>query len=234
MADSPEDKSFAADQAGLSQYVLKTFSPEDALLSDVRKRAKDAGLPPIHVSRYDGRILEVIARAAGAKKIVEIGTLAGFSGLCLARALPEGDPHAVLHTFEFEPKHAAVAAETFRLGGVSHKVKIHVGAAADNLPSIQHEGPFDLVFIDADKEGYPHYLKWAAANLRVGGTVLVDNAFAWGLTTKSENDPALADPKDRAAWRAITSVNATLADPAGPFRSAMLPTGEGLAMGVKK
>ena len=227
MASSPSDKAFAAAGPELASYVFSTFNLKDSVLEDVRTRAHDAGLPPIHVSPYDARILEVIARAAGARRIVEIGTLAGYSGISLARALPAG---GVLHTFEFEPKHAAVARESFKLAGVESKVVIHIGAAMDNLPSIEKDGPFDLVFIDADKLNYPNYLAWALKNLRTGGVVLCDNAFAWGLVTKSDNDPSL-DNESRRSRAAIVATNAALAD--GPFRSIMIPTGEGLAMGVK-
>lgn len=230
MPNSPETKSFAAEGEALAAYVSKTFLPEDALLSDVRERAKAAGLPPIHVGSYDGLHLEVIARAVGAKKIVEIGTLAGYSGTCLTRALPEG---GMLHTFEYEPKHAEVARETFRRANVEKKVTLHVGAAMDNLKKIEAQGPFDLVFIDADKVNYPNYLAWAAKHLRVGGVALADNAFAWGLLTLPDNAPQLKEKHNAESRKAIMAVNAALADPKGPWRSTMLPTGEGLAMGVR-
>ena len=229
MAESPADKSFAAMGPGLASYVFDEFELKDPILVDVRVRAEKVGLPPIHVSPFDGRILEVIALAVNARKIVEIGTLAGYSGICLARALPEG---GVLHTFEFEPRHAEVARESFKLAGVGSKVVIHIGAALDQLASIENEGPFDLVFIDADKLNYPNYLAWAQKHLRPGGTVLCDNAFAWGLVTKAENDPSL-DEGSRQSRKAIAGTNAALAKKDGPFRSIMLPTGEGLAMGVK-
>ena len=232
MPRSPAHKSFAATDESLSRYVETTFAPEDAILADVRKRADAAGLPHIHVSPFDGRILEVIARACGARKIVEIGTLAGYSGVCLARALP---PEAgVLHTFEFSPEHARVARESFRGAGVEERVVLHVGPALEKLPEVEPDGPFDLVFIDADKENYPNYLRWAREHLRVGGVVLADNAFAWGLLTLPAGAPELQDPRQRAARQAIEATNAALADPRGVWRATMLPTGEGLVMGVKR
>ena len=214
----------------MAAYVEKVFRPEDAVLADVRKRAEAAGLPAIHVSPYDGLHLEVIARAMGAKKIVEIGTLAGYSGTCLARALPAD---GVMHTFEFEPRHAEVAKETFRRAGVEKKITLHVGAALQNLPAIEKDGPFDLVFIDADKENYPHYLAWAAKHVRIGGAVFVDNAFAWGLLTLPPDAAELKEPRNKVAKAAIEATNAALADPKGAWRATMLPTGEGLAMGVR-
>jgi caffeoyl-CoA O-methyltransferase len=230
MPNSPAHKAYAANDGALADYVERTFAPEDAILTDVRRRAEAAGLPAIHVSPFDGLHMEVIARAAGARRIVEIGTLAGYSGICLARALPEG---GVLHTFEFSPKHAEVSRESFRKAGVEKKVEIHVGPALQGLKAIEAQGPFDLVFIDADKENYPNYLAWAAEHLRVGGVALADNAFAWGLLTLPDNAPELAQGGNRAARAAIQATNTALADPRGRWRSTMLPTGEGLAMGVK-
>ena len=230
MPNSPAHKAYAAESADLAAYVEKTFDPEDAILADVRKRAEQAGLPAIHVSPFDGRHLEVITRAMGAKKIVEVGTLAGYSGICLARGLVDG---GVMHTFEFEPKHAEVARESFRKAGVEKKIILHVGAALKNLPTIEKDGPFDLVFIDADKENYPHYLAWAARHVRIGGAVFVDNAFAWGLLTLPPDAAELKEPRNKVAKAAIEATNAALADPKGVWRSTMLPTGEGLAMGVR-
>jgi caffeoyl-CoA O-methyltransferase len=230
MAESPEHKSFAAQDPKLAGYVQNLFTPMDPVLAEVRERAGKAGLPVIHVSSFDGRLLEVLARAIGAKKIVEIGTLAGFSGICLARGLPAG---GVLHTFEFDPKHADVAKESFQKAGVSNLVKVHVGKALDNLPAIENQGPFDLVFIDADKENYPNYLAWAHKHLRVGGVVLCDNAFAWGLLGMTPAELAKEAPHRQASADALNKTNTDLAKSAGKWRGTMIPTGEGLAMGVK-
>jgi caffeoyl-CoA O-methyltransferase len=233
MPNSPSHKAYAASDPSYADYIAETFHTDDPILSDVRERAAEAGMPAIHVSYFDGRHLEVIARAMGARKIVEIGTLAGFSGICLARALTETVEGGRLHTFEYEPRHAEVARESFRRAGVDKKVTIHVGAALDNLPKIESEGPFDLVFIDADKANYANYLAWAHQHLRVGGVALGDNAFAWGLLTAPDNDPRLKEESNRVARQAIGEMNRTLGDPKGPWRGTMLPTGEGLAMGVK-
>ena len=124
----------------------------------------------------DGLHLELLARAAGARRAVEIGTLGGYSGVCLLRGMPDGR----LDTFELEPRNAAVARESFEKAGVAGRARIHVGPAVDKLREIEADGPFDLVFIDADKTGYPAYLTWAEEHLRVGGIVLLDNAFGWG------------------------------------------------------
>ncbi len=220
-------KGFGCADILTTSYCEGTFHPEDRLLAEVRSRAQQAGMPPIHVGAMDGLHLEVLARAFGARKIVEIGTLAGYSAVCLSRALPAD---GFIHTFEFEPKHAAVAADTFKKAGITDRVKIHVGAALDKLPSINKEGPFDLVFIDADKVSYPAYLAWAAENLRVGGAVLADNTFAWGMIHK---DPSrITDPEDRAAVDALRRFNKIVATDRR-WRATALPTAEGLTLAVK-
>jgi caffeoyl-CoA O-methyltransferase len=147
--------------------------------------------------------------------------------VCLARALPSG---GFLHTFEFEAKHAKVAAETFKLAKVADRVKIHVGPALEKLAAIEKDGPFDLVFIDADKVSYPAYLAWAAENLRVGGAVLADNTFAWGMI--HEDPSRIEDAEDRASVEALRRFNETVASNPG-WRATALPTAEGLTLAVK-
>ena len=220
------DKSYAAAaQDKITHYVTDLFKPEDPLLTDVRKTAATAGLPDIHVGRMDGLHLEVLVRAIGARKAVEIGTLAGYSGVCIARGM---GPQGKLYTFEYEPKHADVARQTFKKAGLSEQIEIFVGPAIQNLSKIEAHGPFDLVFIDADKTSYPAYLKWAADHLRVGGVVLGDNTFAWGGIADEHFDNA----EEEASVRALQAFNREAAC-GGRFRSTLLPTGEGLTLGVK-
>ena len=216
------------DPAGIGQsdpavaaYLDSVFGPEDPALSEIRERAAREGLPEIAVARLDGRHLTAMARAVGARKIVEIGTLAGYSAVCLARGLPAGGR---LDTFEFEPKHARVAEESFRRAGVQELVHLHVGRAAENLPSIEKHGPFDLVFVDADKIGYPDYLRWSIANLRRGGVILADNVFRAAFGPDSTWSPESVG--------ALDLFNRELAT-GGDFLATFLPTVEGLAMGVK-
>ena len=203
----------------LVRYLARVFKPEDAALKETRERSLKAGLPEIQVGSMDALHLEVLTRAVGAKKAVEIGSLGGYSGTAIARGLAKGGR---LHTFELETKHAEVARESFRKAGVLDRITIHVGPALERLPECEHDAPFDLVFIDADKESYPAYLAWAAHHLRVGGVVLGDNAFAFG---------EIADGRG-AGPAAMREFNLELAQ-GGRFRSTMIPTGEGLAMGVK-
>lgn len=222
-----EGKRFGNSASELADYTKRTFHVHDSAFEEIEKRSVKAGLPQIHLSHFDARLLELLARSAGAKKIVEIGTLAGLSGVSLARALPDD---GILHTFEFEQKHADVAKASFRAAGLLDKVRIHVGPALEKLRDIEGEGPFDLVFIDADKVTYPKYLDWAAKNLRIGGLVLADNAFANGAVAQPL---ASIDSPHRPSVEGISKLNAALGDPTGPWRASMIPTGEGMAIGVK-
>jgi len=217
------NKPFGNSDEKLSAYVTRVYAPEDAVLAEIRARSAAAGLPDIQVAALDALHLEVLARAAGARRAVEIGTLGGYSGVALLRGMgAEGE----LDTIELSEHHAEVARESFRRAGVAARARIHIGAAADVLPQLARRGPFDLVFIDADKEGYPAYLDWAATNLRPGGMVLLDNAFLFG----SLADAPTGDRGDQI--RAMQSVHETLAR-SGKFRATVLPTGEGLAFGVR-
>ncbi len=219
------EKGFGQGSEQLARWAERLFRPEDDLLRQVRERTVAAGLRPIQVGPFDGLHLEVLARAAGAKRAVEIGTLAGYSGVCLLRGMGKG---GLLHTFERDPATAELAAETFGRAGFAGQVRIHVGDARDTLREVDREGPFDLVFIDADKAGYPAYLVWAEENLRVGGMVLADNAFGWGGVAQEE----YAGSHSAEDVEALKLFNERLAQ-GGRFRATMLPTEEGLAMGVK-
>lgn len=203
----------------LQRYLSRIFSPEDPALKEARERSLKAGLPEIQVGPMDALHLEVLTRAVGARSAVEIGTLGGYSGIAIARGLGKTGR---LHTFELEEKHAEVARESFRKAGVLDRVRLHVGPALERLPDCESDAPFDLVFIDADKESYPAYLAWAAHHLRVGGLVLGDNAFAFGELAEGRGAGAVA----------MREFNQELAQ-GGRFRATILPTGEGLAMAVK-
>jgi caffeoyl-CoA O-methyltransferase len=218
------EKSFAQHDENIEKYAVETFKPEDEILLDIRKRIEAAGMPPISVGPMDGLHIEVITRALGAEKAVEVGTLGGYSGVCIARALRPGGK---LFTFEISENNAAVARESFAKAGLAEKTEIVLGPAVLNLPRYNRFGPFDLVFIDADKESYPYYLKWAAENLRVGGVVLGDNTFAFGMIADKN-----IDADDKSSVTALREFNREAAQN-GRFRATILPTGEGLTMAVK-
>ena len=216
------NKGFGNDDPRLASYVAATYAPEDDFLRDVRERSRSAGLPDIQLAALDARHLEVVTRAAGVRRAVEIGTLAGYSGVSLLRGMA---PDGRLDTFELDPAHARVAEETFRRAGFGERVRIHIGPALERLAALDGEGPFDLCFIDADKVSYPRYLDWAARHLRPGGVVIGDNAFLFGELGDQTSSPS----PELTAMRAFHERLAR----SGEFRATVLPTGEGLALGVR-
>jgi caffeoyl-CoA O-methyltransferase len=220
MPTSPEEKGFGQGDPVLARWAEQTYRPEDPVLADIRARSATEGLPAIAVGRMDGLHLEVLARSCNVRKAVEIGTLGGYSGVCLLRGMA---PDGFLYTFEMSEKHARVARESFRRAGLSGQVKVHVGPALEKLREIEPDGPFDLCFLDADKVSYPAYLDWAAEHLRGGGVVLADNAFAWGGVAKDSADESV---------QVLKRFNEELAR-SPRFRATILPTAEGLAFGVK-
>lgn len=199
------------------ELVRRLYGSEDEALVAARRRAQEAGVPLIEVAPEDGAILAALVAAISPRRIVEIGTLFGYSAIWMARALP---PDGKVVSVESEARHAEVAAINVEAAGMGDRVEILVGEAAEVLATV--EGPMDLVFIDADKAGYPEYLEWARGALRPGGVVLGDNAFLGGgvVGPTSGSTEAMRGFLERLAT-----------DPA--WTSAMIPTLEGLAMGVR-
>ena len=214
--------------APLLDFVTRTVAREDAALRAIRETTEAKGLPAISIGPDEGRILHFLAAACGARRIVEVGTLAGYSACWLAKALPDG---GMLHTVEFDPKHARVAKENIAGAGLAAKVTVHTGAGMDVLPTLERHGPFDLVFIDADKTGYADYARWAARNVRPGGLVICDNAYLFGSLHRDDLPEGHDDKPKVAPMRAAL---ATLADEALFASCAMLPTGEGMAVAVRR
>ena len=157
-------------------FLAGLLAPEDDALAGARQHSDEAGLPSIAVSATQGKFLTVLARAVGARQILEIGTLGGYSTIWLARALPPGGR---LVTLEYSPEHAEVARANLARAGLQDVVEIRVGRALDTLPTLEGE-LFDLVFVDADKAPYPQYLDWAARLTRTGGLVVGDNVVRRG------------------------------------------------------
>jgi caffeoyl-CoA O-methyltransferase len=205
----------------LEGAIAQLFAPEDEALRQTGIRAEREGLPPISVSALQGRLLQVLAAAAQARRILEIGALAGYSGTWLARALPAGGR---LISLEIDEKHAAVVRESFRLAGVEDRAEVRVGPALQTLPTLAAEGPFDLVFIDADKDGYPDYLDWAIRLSRPGTVIVADNCVMGGSGVKSPDDE---DGQHRGARRYNAMASA---DP--NLTSVALPIGSGMTVSV--
>lgn len=211
----------------LLDFVTGLIGREDDVLRSIREETPKRGLPPISVGPDEGRLLHFLASACGARRIVEVGTLAGYSACWLARALPSG---GALHTVEYDPKHAAVARENIARAGLSSRVTVHEGAGSAALPALEKHGPFDLCFIDADKAGYPAYARWAARNLRPGGLVVCDNAYLFGQL--HEELPKSDERAPQAA--AMRECLRLLTDETVFSSCAMIPTGEGMAVAVRR
>jgi predicted O-methyltransferase YrrM len=173
----------------VDDYFSDLLVTPDAALSEALERSAAAGLPPISVSPSHGKLLHLLARAIDARAILEIGTLGGYSAIWLARALPAGGR---LITLEAEPAHAAVALANIEAAGVGDRVEIRLGNAADLLAAMvaAGEGPFDLVFIDADKPSTAAYFQWALQLARQGSLIVVDNVVRGGAVI----DAAADDP----------------------------------------
>ncbi|MGE2715907.1 O-methyltransferase [Mycolicibacterium litorale] len=161
----------------VDQLFDRLLHTEDEALIAARESAAAAGMPQIEVSAQHGRLLSLLATMVGARRVLEIGTLAGYSTINLARGVgPDG--HVV--TLEFEPRHAEVARANLARAGVADRVEVLVGAALDTLPTLQQAAPFDLVFIDADKENNVAYVEWAIKLGRPGTVIVVDNVTRMG------------------------------------------------------
>lgn len=156
-------------------WLAARLLPADPVLAAALAANAAGGLPEIDVSPLQGKLLHILARMAGARRILEIGTLGGYSTIWLARALPEGGQ---LVTLEAVEAHAAVARGNIAAAGLADRVEIRVGRALDTLPGL--DGPFDLIFIDADKGSNPDYLDWALRLSRPGTTIIVDNVVREG------------------------------------------------------
>ena len=184
----------------VDDYVEGLFVTPDPALENALRRSREAGLPEINVSATEGKLLRMLAEMVGARRILEIGTLGGYSAIHLARALPE---NGALISLELDERHAAVARENVAGAGLESKVEVRVGDARELLAGIDEigEGPFDVVFIDADKGGYPEYLEWAIRLSRPGSLILGDNAIRGGsvLDAGDESSRAIREFNEKLA-----------------------------------
>jgi predicted O-methyltransferase YrrM len=201
------------------QYITALFAAEDPILSKIRARHESEKLPAINVSPEEGKLLHLLLRLIEAKHVLELGTLGGYSGVWLARALASG---GTLTTIERDPKHARLARQAFVSAGLQDRIRLLEGAALDILTTLSPG--FDAVFIDADKEPLPEYFEWGMRLLRRGGLLLCDNAFFHG---------AAVDPEDKSpAARGVRRFNELAArDPR--LVATIIPVRDGLVIGLK-
>jgi predicted O-methyltransferase YrrM len=204
-------------------WLQRHNRPEDPFLADLRRAAAAAGLPEIHIAWPQVLLIEVLLKLASARQVVEVGTLGGYSAIAMARALP-ADGKVV--TIELEPKHADFARQWIAKSDVATRVEVRQGAGAAVLPQLR--GPFDAAFIDADKQGYPGYLRECLRLLRPGGLFMADNALAFGsLLDAAERDASVL------GIRAFHEVMAAAAR-AGQLEFAVVPLGDGFWVARKK
>ena len=217
MADKDSRAGVSYATREILDWLANTHAPHDAALA----RAFDApavhAMPAIQLGASEAKAVALLLLLAGARKVVEVGTLAGYSALVMARALP---PDGHLWSIEFDPKHARVARESLAAAGLEAKVTVLEGAGLDVLPTLEPFGPFDAVFIDADKRNYDGYGRWAAKNVRKGGLLIGDNAFLFGRL--------LEDSEEAAAMRRFHE------EARETFDTVCLPTLDGMLLGVKR
>ncbi|HVK61236.1 MAG TPA: O-methyltransferase [Bdellovibrionales bacterium] len=211
---SPKDK-----------YISSLYPAEDACLEAVKERLVSADRWGINIGSNEGRMLQLFMKMAGVSKAVEIGTLFGYSGVWIARALPAG---GILHTIERDHDASRMAKKAFEECGVADRVKLHEGEAIDELEKLASEGPFDMVFIDANKTSYEEYLEWATKNVRKGGLIIADNTLLGGNVIPDEKPEALSNRQ----YSVMRSFNQKIADSSKYF-STIVPTAEGLTVAIR-
>lgn len=217
MADNDSRTGVRYTTPEILSFVQTTHVPHDAALLRAFDAPGKEGMPAIQVGPSEGKALYMLLRLLGARKVVELGTLAGYSSIHMGRALLPG---GMLYTVESEPKHAAVATANIAGAGLSDRITVVTGLGLDVLPTLEKHGPFDAVFIDADKGNYDKYGRWAAAHVRPGGLLLGDNAYFFGHL--------LAETDEAAAMRRFHQ------EAAQAFETVCLPTPDGLLLGIRR
>ena len=202
------------------EYIAKRTATEDAFLANLKRAARDEGLPPIWIAPEQGSFLQILLRVAGAREVVEVGTLAGYSAIWMARALPQGGR---VRTIEYAKEHADFARAWIAKSDVFDKVQVFEGKGVDVLATFAADSA-DAAFLDADKGSYPAYLAESLRIVRKGGLILVDNAFAFGQLLDEK-------PKDREV-EAVRAFNDLMAKEKR-VQGMIVPIGDGLWVAVK-
>lgn len=205
------------------QFLRDLFHSDDDGLSRLQAEAESEGIPNMSIGPEQGKFLQLLVQLTGARKVLEIGVLGGYSGTWIARALPDDGK---LIGLELEQKHADFARKQWRRMGLAGKIEVRVGPALESLPHLAEEAPFDLVFIDADKGNYPEYLDYALRYSRPGTVILGDNVEMWG---------SLVDP-EKQDWDWVQGMRnfARVLSSHKRLTSTVLPYPDGLAMAVVK
>ncbi|HEX7976934.1 MAG TPA: O-methyltransferase [Anaerolineales bacterium] len=205
----------------ISQYIVDLYAIEDEALKNAREDSARQGLPMISIKPEEGRFLQLLVRASETRKAVEVGTLGGYSGIWIARGMAPGGK---LVTLEKEAHHAEVARRHFRTAGVEDRVEVRVGDAHLSLKALAAGGPFDFIFIDAEKTGYDAYFDWALEHIRPGGVITAHNAFRRGsVAGQAEPD---GDTPAMQAFNRRVAANPELI-------STIYPAGDGMLVAVK-
>lgn len=215
-----------AEQNPQLRYIESLYAKEDDGLRAIRDRLVTAGRWGVNIGANEGKILQILLKTTEVRNAVEIGTLFGYSAVWIARALPADGR---LFTIERDSECVRMAKKAFEECGVNDRVTLLEGEAADRLAGIEAEGPFDFVFIDANKSAYVEYLDWCEKHVRPGGLIIADNTLLGGGAALSEKPENLS----KRQWEGMRLFNERLADSAR-FDSTILPTSEGLSVAIKK
>ncbi|MBK8267964.1 MAG: O-methyltransferase [Planctomycetes bacterium] len=202
-------------------YIAARTTPEDPFLADLKRAADAENIPPINIAPEQAAFMQIMLKLSRAKHVLEVGTLAGYSAIAMARALP---PDGRVRTIELSPKHAQFAKSWIARSDVAGKVEVINGPGSDILPTLA-DLSYDAAFLDADKAGYPFYLEHCLRIVRPGGLIMADNAFAFGQLFD-------ANPTDREA-PAVKAFNEIMAAESR-LQSVIVPIGDGLWVAVRK
>jgi caffeoyl-CoA O-methyltransferase len=217
MADEKTRSGMTYATEAILAYVDRVHGPHDDALDQAFRAPELEGVPPIMVSPPEGRLLTLLMRLLSARRVVEVGTLAGFSAISLARGMAEGGR---LFTIEIDPRMVRIATANIAKAGLGDRVEVLPGAAAEVLPRLAAGAPFDAVFLDADKERYDLYARWAADHVRPGGLLIADNSYYFGRLMEAEG----AAPAMRRFHEEV----------ARAFDSVCVPTPDGMVLGIRR
>ena len=215
-------------QTNKGLYLKQVFSKEDQILKNIREWSEKEKVASMQISAYEGGILQFLCRARKVKKAVEIGTLYGYSALMIARALPEDGQ---LFSLDINQKSQQKARELIKEDPSAKKIHFLAGPALNSLKNLEDKAPFDMIFIDADKAAYLEYLKWSNIHLKSGGLLMADNTFLFGAVYGEAEERS--HPSAEETTKIMRAFNNEVAH-SGLYHATLIPTAEGLTLGIKK